>query len=68
MTIDERLEFLLQSTESLPSNLAGLTQKVDNLASAQRQTDLQINTLVNVIGKLTGVVSVHETRIKKLEQ
>ncbi len=75
MTIDERIGFLLQSTESLHSNLASLGDKVDRLgdkvdgiAAAQKQTNQQIDTLVTVIGQLAGIVRIHETRITSLEQ
>ena len=42
MTVDERLEFLLKSTESLHDNVARVTERVDRLAETSERHEREI--------------------------
>ena len=42
MTIDERLQFLLQSTESLHENVAKLVERTDKLAATSERHEREI--------------------------
>ncbi len=74
MTIDERLVFLLQSTESLHSSLQELYGSVQDLKAVVGRHDSQIEKLTvkfdqvaHTMGDLAIAVLNHEKRLGKLD-
>lgn len=81
MNIDERLAFLLQSTESLhesvqqnTANIEALTARIDQLTGTVETDAKRINALITAIEidaanirSLANIAGAHEDRISKLE-
>ncbi len=74
MTVDERLEFLLQSTESLHSGLQELTATVREISASVREVSATVRELKETaqidgenIRALARIAEVHERRISDLE-
>ena len=59
MTVDERLQFLLQSTESLHSSVHELTDKVEALTG-------KVDSLAGSVSALRGVVEIDADNIRRL--
>ena len=83
MTIDERLQFLIHSTESLHANIQDLvaaqTAALAAQAAAQaardaaqeernRLLDAQMLKLTNVMAAIASTVLEHEERLNELEE
>ena len=72
MTIDERIEFLVQSTESLHSSLQELHGIVaDGFQEIAKTMQLQVQSMAAMtqnIQILADVAKTHEKRISDLEQ
>jgi hypothetical protein len=49
MSIDERLQFLLQSTESLHANVARLVERTDKLAETSERHEREIQRFRNAM-------------------
>jgi len=74
MTIDERLEFLMQSVESHDRQIGELTDKIGGLANKVDQVTDAVAKLVEVtnqdataIRTLARIADAHERRISNLE-
>jgi len=74
MTVDERLEFLLKSTESLHATAQDLVASTENLkaTAAQHSTQLEqdgkhILAIASAVQGLTNIANAHETRLDDLE-
>lgn len=75
MTNDEFGEYVKQSILSLNSNMERLVEKVDNLAAAQKTTNIQIKKLGRYTKRIANIVLAHDesiddldARLKRLEQ
>ena len=74
MTIDERLEFLLQSTESLHATAAEQTRQIqehtrqvqEHTRQVQEHTQ-QLHIDADNIRRLANIAEAHEDRISDLE-
>ena len=60
MTIDERLQFLLQSTESLHATVQEQASNINLLIQATRENTANINSLARI-------AEAHEHRLDDLE-
>jgi chromosome segregation ATPase len=67
MTIDERIEYLMQSTESHDRQIGELTEKigrvsltVETLSSTMGQLLSSVSTLASTVGALADVANNHE--------
>jgi hypothetical protein len=74
MTIDERIEYLLQSIEShdrqigeLTDKMGGLTEKVDKIADAAAALVRVTNEDATAIRTLARIAQAHEQRISDLD-
>jgi prefoldin subunit 5 len=74
MTIDERIEFLMQSTESHDRQLGEVTEKLDRLTAKVDQISDAVAALVKVtnedataIRTLARIAEAHESRIASIE-
>ncbi len=81
MTIDKRIEFLMQSTESHDRQIGELTEKVDRisltvdrlsatietLSGTMGQLLASVTTLAGTVGVLADVANNHERRISRIE-
>lgn len=81
MTIDERLEFLLQSTESLhasmaemhtsiggmQSSISGLKAAISELHAVAREHTKQLAQDAENIRSLARIAEIHEHRLSDLE-
>ena len=75
MTIDQRIEFLVQSSESHDRQIGELTDQVGELASQVGELTRSMTKLVIVsnedatsIRTLARIAEVHEKRISQLEE
>jgi truncated hemoglobin YjbI len=80
MTVDERLEFLLKSTESLHATIHELFERMDRehermnrvfnerLEASNRRFDERFDRLLSVVEVLAETARNHEHRISDLEQ
>jgi chromosome segregation ATPase len=75
MTLDERIEFLVQSSESHDRQIGELTGQVGELTGHVRELTKAINKLVAVsnedataIRTLARIADAHEQRISRLEK
>lgn len=74
MTIDERIEFLMQSIESHDRQIGGLTDSIGGLKDSIGELKDSVATLVRVsnqdataIRTLARIAEVHEKRISDIE-
>jgi len=74
MTIDERIEYLMQSIEShdrqiaeLTDNVALMSAEVRNLSDTATRTLTAVNTLAGVVNVLADAANNHERRLLRLE-
>lgn len=74
MTIDERLQFLLQSTESLHSNVQDLTASVADLRGSVAELRGSVADLTRVvemnaenIRRLANIAAAHQERLDNLD-
>jgi hypothetical protein len=67
MTIDERIEFLMQSIESHDRQIGELTDKVDKVTDAVAKLVRVTNDDATAIRTLARIADVHEQRIGGLE-
>ena len=67
MTIDERLEFLLQSTESLHATAAKQTRLVQEHTRQIQEHTRQLQIDADNIRSLGNIAKAHEDRISDLE-
>jgi hypothetical protein len=67
MTIDERLEFLLKSSESLHANMQEMISEQEKRWKEQdlrwAKTDARIDKLTNVMAAVISTVIDHEERL-----
>ncbi len=75
MTIDERIEFLMQSIESHDRQIGELTGQIGELKDQIGDLTKAVNKLVNVsnedataIRTLARIADAHEKRISRLEE
>jgi hypothetical protein len=75
MTIDERLERLVERHEALSLNVELLERRVDTLVAAQVETDGHVRalaqhmaTVMDTMNRLGNIIIDHETRLDHLEQ
>lgn len=72
MTIDERIEFLLQSTESLHASTQTLSwqmaQHNQDFRQYRQETERRFQQLADAILPLIRLVQDHEARITELEE
>ena len=68
MTIDERLEFLMQSIESHDRQIGELTGQVGELTKAVSKLVGVSNEDATAIRALARIAEVHEKRITDLEE
>lgn len=66
MTIDERLEFLLQSAESLRPTVQELTASVQGLAKNVQGLSVSVAELRGSVADLTRVVEIDGENIRRL--
>jgi response regulator RpfG family c-di-GMP phosphodiesterase len=67
VTIEERIEFLLQSSESHDKQIGELTEKVSQLTDAVGKLVTVSNEDANLIRSLARIAESHEHRISDLE-
>lgn len=67
MTIDERIEFLMQSIESHDRQIGELTDKVDKVTDAVAKLVSVTNEDATAIRTLARIAEAHEQRITGLE-
>lgn len=74
MTTDERLQFLLQSTESLHSNVQDLTANVQDLTGIVAELRRSVADLTRVveidaenIRGLANIAAAHQSRLDDLD-
>lgn len=67
MTIDERLEFLLRSTESLHTNVHELYTSVHELRGIAQEHTKQLQQDAENIRSLARIAEAHEQRISDIE-
>ena len=67
MTVDERLVFLLQSTESLHSSLQELHAIVSRHDNQIEKLTVKFDQVANTLGDLAIAVLNHEKRLGKLD-
>jgi hypothetical protein len=68
MTIDQRMEFLMQSIESRDRQLGGLTDKLDRVTDAIDKLVKVTNEDASAIRTLARIADAHEGRISRLEE
>lgn len=66
MTVDERLQFLLQSTESLHSSVHEISATVQQMSSTVQQMSSKMDNLTDSVSKLRGVVEIDADNIRRL--
>jgi methyl-accepting chemotaxis protein len=66
MTVDERLQFLLQSTESLHSSVHEISASVQQLSSRLEDLTGSVANLKGVVENLRGVVEIDADNIRRL--
>ena len=68
---DARLQFLLQSSESLHANLqelhAQMAQQNSELASHKKEVDERFNKILSATENLLAIVRHHQDRLDKLD-
>ncbi len=74
MTIDERLQFLLQSTESQHSNVQDLTANLQDLTATVAELRRSVTDLTRVveidaenIRGLANIAAAHQTRLDDMD-
>lgn len=67
MTIDERLQFLLQSTESLHSNVQQLTASVAELRGSVAELRRVVEIDAENIRSLANIAAAHQARLDDLD-
>jgi hypothetical protein len=67
MTIDERIEFLVQSSESHDRQIGELTGQVGELTKAIGKLVTVTNEDATAIRTLAKIAELHEKRISQLE-
>jgi chromosome segregation ATPase len=67
MTIDERLEFLIQSAESHDRQIGELTDKVNSLTAKMDRLTESVDRMATTVTNLALIVESHERRISNLE-
>lgn len=67
MTIDERLEFLLRSTESLHESVAELHATAQEHTRQLQEHTRQLQIDAENIRRLANIASAHEQRLDDLE-
>lgn len=67
MTIDERIVFLVQSTESLHATAQELTAQVQQLTAQVREHTKQLEMDAENIRRLANIAASHEQRLEDLE-
>lgn len=67
MTIDERLQFLLQSTESLHSNVQDLTATVVELRRSVADLTRVVEIDAENIRGLANIAAAHQARLDDLD-
>ena len=68
MTIDQRLEFLLQSTESLHANASEQASRIQNLVHAVEIDAENIRRLANIAASHDDRLETLEERLDRLEK
>jgi hypothetical protein len=67
MTVDERIEKLVERHEALAISVEHLAISVEQLISEGRKSELLIGRMAEGISSLVNVLKVHEKRISQLE-
>jgi hypothetical protein len=67
MTIEERVEFLMQSTESHDRQLGELTAKLDQISDAVAALVKVTNDDATAIRTLARIAAAHESRISAID-
>jgi hypothetical protein len=67
MSIDERLQFLLQSTESLHASAQELHASVQELRGVVQEHTKQLEIDAENIRRLASIAAAHEERLDDLE-
>lgn len=67
MTIDERLEFLFKSTESLHSSAQELHSSMQELRAVVQEHTRQLEVDAENIRALAHIAEIHERRLSDLE-
>lgn len=67
MTIDERLGFLLQSTESLHASMAEVHASISELHVIVREHSKQLEQDSENVRSLARIAAIHEHRLSDLE-
>jgi peptidoglycan hydrolase CwlO-like protein len=67
MTIDERLEFLVQSTESLHNSMQEAHASIVELKSLTKSNSEQISELNKLIKQSFSILEDHENRLDNLD-
>ena len=68
MTLDERIEFLVQSSESHDRQIGELTGQVGELTKAINKLVAVSNEDATAIRTLARIADAHEQRISQLEE
>ena len=68
MTLDERIEFLVQSSESHDRQIGELTGQVGELTKAINKLVAVSNEDATAIRTLARIADAHEQRISRLEE
>ncbi len=66
MTIDERLEFLVQSTESLHATVHEMSGQLQEIAGQVQEVTGQVQTLTGQVGTLVEAMKVAGENIRGL--
>ena len=67
MTVDQRLEFLLQSTESLHATVQQMTGQIQQVSVQIQEHTKQLQLDAANIRSLANIAAAHQTRIEDLE-
>jgi hypothetical protein len=67
VTIDDRISFLVQSTESLHATAQELTGQVQQLTIQVREHTKQLEIDAENIRRLANIAAAHEQRLENLE-
>lgn len=66
MTLDERIEFLMQSIESHDRQIGEITDRIGEITDRIGENTLQIAQLADSVGKLVTVTNEDATAIRTL--
>ena len=67
MNIDQRIERLTERHEALAQSVELLTADVRELSTAVATTNTQVSAIGIALHELIKIVTIHETRIGRLE-